>query len=209
MQEEKLDIVKQNSEAICFLKDYVKNPNIQIGDYTIYHDFENPYDFEKKNVLYNYPVNNDRLIIGKFCSIAHGAKFLMNGANHTLKSLSNFPIAVFNEAWNLDLDFIDAWDNKGGVTIGNDVWIGFEAIIYAGVTIGDGAVIASRSIVTKNVPPYSIYGGTPAHFIRQRFPEQTQQFLTKLKWWDWPLDKVKKYSKYLVKGDVEELSKLI
>ena len=133
------------------MKNVITNPNIQVGDYTIYNDFVNdPREFQKNNVLYHYPINQDKLIIGKFCSIACGAKFLFNSANHTLTSLSTYTFPLFFEEWELEKAKVtDAWDNKGNIVIGNDVWIGYEAVILSGVTIGDGAVIGSRAVVTK------------------------------------------------------------
>ncbi|MDE6013119.1 MAG: CatB-related O-acetyltransferase, partial [Prevotella sp.] len=144
-----------------YLKSVVTRPTIEVGDFTIYNDFVNdPRDFEKNNVLYQYPINNDRLIIGKFCSIACGAKFIFNCANHSLKSLSTYTFPLFFEEWDLPkAEVATAWDNKGDIIIGNDVWIGYDAVIMAGVTIGDGAIIGTRAVVTKDVVPYSIVGG--------------------------------------------------
>lgn len=144
-----------------YLKHAVKDPSIIVGDYTIYNDFVyNPVDFEKNNVLYHYPVNQDRLVIGKFCSIACGARFLFNSANHTLQSLATYPFPIFFEKWGLERQQVaKAWDNRGDIVIGNDVWIGYEAVILAGVTVGDGAVIGARAVVTKDVPPYSVTSG--------------------------------------------------
>lgn len=116
--------------------------------------------------MYQYPVNCDKLLIGKFCSIACGAKFIFNSANHTLSFLSTYPFPIFFEEWGLDVkEVAKAWDNKGDIVVGNDVWIGYEAVVLAGVTIGDGAVIGARSVVTKDVPPYTIAGGVPAKTI--------------------------------------------
>ena len=139
-----------------YLKNVVTNANIEIGDYTMYNDFvQDPLDFEKNNVLYHYPINKDKLKIGKFCSIACGAKFLFTSANHKMRSLSTYPFPIFFEEWGLDVKNIcDAWDNKGDIVIGNDVWIGYEAVILSGVTIGDGAIIGSRAVVTKDVEPH-------------------------------------------------------
>ena len=177
---------RKDDKTMVYLKSCVKSPFIEVGDYSFYHDFDNPLDFEKKCVLYHYPyVNNDRLIIGKFCSIACGTKFLFNGANHTLQSLSTYPFPVLAGEWDLQVPVTDAWDNKGDIVIGNDVWIGFEAVIMAGVTIGDGAIIASRAVVTKDVEPYSIVGGVPAKPIRKRFSEEKIAELLEMKWWDW------------------------
>ena len=171
-----------------YLKQVITNPNIRVGDFTMYHDFiHDPRQFEQNAVRYHYPLNHDKLIIGKFCSIACGVQFLFNSANHTKKSLSTYPFPLFFEEWGLDIrDVASAWDNKGDIVIGNDVWIGYEAILLAGVTIGDGAVIGTRALVTKDVPPYTIVGGTPARVLRKRFSEDTISALLRLKWWDWP-----------------------
>lgn len=192
---------------IVYLKSVVSDPNIMIGDYTMYHDFvRRPEDFEKNNVLYHYPINQDKLIVGKFCSIACGAKFIFNSANHSLSSLSNYPFPIFFEEWDLDMkDIGKAWDNKGDIVIGNDVWIGYEAVILAGVTIGDGAVIGTRAVVTKDVPPYTIVGGVPARPIRKRFPQETIDFLLKIKWWDWPEERIAQHLSGIQAGDMESL----
>lgn len=175
-----------------YLKDVITNPNIEVGEYTMYNDFVNdPREFEKNNVLYHYPINDDKLIIGKFCSIACGAKFLFTSANHKMSSLSTYPFPIFYEEWGLDAkDIRNAWDNKGDIIIGNDVWIGYEAVIMAGVTIGDGAIIGTRAVVTKDVPPYTIVGGVPAKPIRKRFDDATVERLIKLRWWDWEHEKI-------------------
>ena len=175
-----------------YLRDAIDGPNVEVGEYTIYNDFvHDPRDFERNNVLYHYPVNGDRLKIGKFCSIACGAKFLFNSANHALGSLSTYTFPIFYEEWGLDRRSVaDAWDNKGDIVVGNDVWIGYEAVILSGVTIGDGAVIGARAVVTKDVPPYTIMGGVPARPIRRRFDEATVETLLRLRWWDWPKEKI-------------------
>ena len=191
---------RTNDLQTIYLNAVIDNPDIKVGDYTIYNDFVNdPVQFEKNNVL---------LIIGKFCSIACGAKFLFNSANHTLRSLSNYPFPIFFEEWQLDKrNITSAWDNKGDIVIGNDVWIGYEAVIMAGVHIGDGAIIASRAVVTKDVPPYTIVGGTPAKKIRMRFDEDTIAQLQELKWWDWNIDKIAQYLPHIMNGNTEELMK--
>ncbi len=175
-----------------YLKNAVTDPSIQVGEYTMYNDFvHDPRDFQKNNVLYHYPVNHDRLVIGRFCSIACGAKFLFNSANHALGSLSTYPFPLFFQEWGLEKARVaEAWDNKGDIVAGSDVWIGYEAVILAGVTIGDGAVIGARAVVTKDVPPYTIVGGVPARAIRRRFPEETVEELLRLKWWDWPPERI-------------------
>lgn len=182
---------RSGDEQIVYLKNVVNGPSVEVGDFTIYNDFvHDPRDFQKNNVLYHYPINGDRLRIGKFCSIACGAKFLFNSANHTLHSLSTYTFPLFYEAWGHGMHPTQAWDNKGDIVIGNDVWIGYEAVILAGVTIGDGAVIGARAVVTKDVPPYTIVGGVPAKPIRRRFPEEVSALLEALQWWDWPLEKI-------------------
>ncbi|MDO5520706.1 MAG: CatB-related O-acetyltransferase [bacterium] len=195
-------------KQIIYLKSVITNPNIQVGDYTIYNDFVNdPVLFEKNNVLYQYPINHDKLIIGKFCSIACGAKFLFNSANHTLHSLSTYTFPIFFEEWNLDRTKVaDAWDNKGNITIGNDVWIGFEAVIMSGVTIGDGAIIGTRAVVTKDVPPYTIVGGVPAKPIRKRFSEDTIASLQELQWWNWPKEKIARNIGAIQSGELSDLN---
>lgn len=189
-----------------YLKNVITRPNIEVGDYTMYNDFVNdPKKFEQNNVLYQYPINHDRLIIGKFCSIACGAKFLFNSANHTMASLSTYPFPLFFEEWELEKKNVtEAWDNKGDIIIGNDVWIGYEAVILAGVTIGDGAIIGTRAVVTKDVPPYSIVGGVPAKSIRKRFDDETIVELLRLKWWDWSEEKIAQNIQAIKSGQVEQ-----
>ena len=146
------------------------------------------------------------MIIGKFCSIACGAKFIFNSANHTLSSLSTYPFPIFFEEWGLDIkDITKAWDNKGNIVVGNDVWIGYEAVILAGVTIGDGAIIGARAVVTKDVPPYTIVGGTPSKEIRKRFDAEVIQQLLMLKWWDWSADNIRQCLPYIMEGKINEL----
>lgn len=193
-----------------YLKSVITRPNIEVGDFTIYNDFVNdPREFEKNNVLYHYPINHDRLIIGKFCSIACGAKFIFNCANHTLKSLSTYTFPLFFEEWDLPKSEVaTAWDNKGDIVIGNDVWIGYDAVIMAGVTIGDGAIIGTRAVVVKDVEPYSIVGGIPAKEIRKRFSLDIIARLRKLQWWNWPPEKIQSIIQYIQNGNIEVLEKL-
>lgn len=190
-----------------YLKPVVTNPNIQIGEYTMYNDFvHDPRQFEKNNVLYHYPINGDMLRIGKFCSIACGAKFLFASANHTQTSVSTYPFPIFFEEWDLDIgDVTSAWDHKGDIVIGNDVWIGYEAVIMAGVTIGDGAIIGARAVVTKDVPPYTIVGGVPAREIRRRFSDDVIARLQELKWWDWPAEQIQRNIKNIQSGRLDLL----
>ncbi|UWP60795.1 CatB-related O-acetyltransferase [Ruminococcus gauvreauii] len=190
-----------------YLKNVVTSPNISVGDFTMYNDFvHDPVLFEKQNVLYHYPVNRDKLVIGKFCSIACGAKFLMNSGNHSMRSLAAYPFPLFYEEWGLDRrDVADAWDNRGDIVIGNDVWIGYEAVIMAGVTVGDGAIIGTRAVVTRDVAPYTIVGGIPAKPIRKRFTEDTIARLQDIRWWDWPAERIRKNIGAIQSGSLNEL----
>ena len=198
---------RTGDKQTVYLNAVIKDPQIEVGDYTIYNDFvADPLLFEKNNVLYHYPIHQEKLIIGKFCSIACGTKFLFNCANHTQKSLSTYTFPLFYEEWELEKSNITtAWDNKGDIVIGNDVWIGYEAVIMAGVHIGDGAIIAARAVVTKDVPPYTIVGGTPAKEIRKRFDAEMIQQLLMLKWWNWPTDKIRNSLPYIAEGKLNEL----
>lgn len=198
---------RTGDKQTIYLKNAITDPSIQVSDYTMYNDFVNdPTGFEKNNVLYHYPINYDRLIIGRFCSIGCGAKFLFNSANHTVSSLSTYPFPLFFEEWELEKKNVtDSWDNKGDIIIGNDVWIGYEAVIMAGVTIGDGAIIGARAVVTKDVSPYTIVGGIPAKSIRKRYSEETIDLLTELKWWDWPEERISKNIKAIQNGRLDQL----
>ena len=198
---------RTGDKQTVYLKNVITDPSITVGDYTMYNDFVNdPVGFERNNVLYHYPINRDRLIRGKFCSIACGAKFLFNSANHTLSSLSTYPFPLFFEEWGLEKRNVAAsWDNKGDIVIGNDVWIGYEAVIMAGVTIGDGAIIGARAVVTKDVPPYTVAGGIPAKPIKKRYPEETIAALSELKWWDWPEERIAQNLHAIQAGKLNEL----
>ena len=198
---------RTGDKQTVYLNAVIKDPQIEVGDYTIYNDFvADPLLFENNNVLYHYPIHREKLIIGKFCSIACGTKFLFNCANHTLKSLSTYTFPLFYEEWELEkANITTAWDNKGDIVIGNDVWIGYETVIMAGVHIGDGAIIAARAVVTKDVPPYTIVGGTPAKEIRKRFDTEVIQQLLKLKWWDWSTNKIRQCLPYIAERKLDEL----
>jgi virginiamycin A acetyltransferase len=177
-----------NYKNLCFLKNYVNNPNIIVGDYTYYDDFEDVSNFEK-NIKYHFDFIGDQLIIGKFCMIASGATFIMNGGNHLTEATSAYPFAIFGGAWQ-DAMQGRSYPTKGNTVIGNDVWIGQGATIMPGVHIGDGAIIATKAVVTKNVAPYTIVGGNPAKPIKKRFTEEVIKNLLELKWWDWDIEKI-------------------
>lgn len=198
---------RRGDKETIYLKNIITNPNIEIGDFTMYNDFVNdPVLFENNNVLYHYPINNDRLKIGKFCSIACGAKFIFNSANHSLSSLSTYPFPLFYEEWELDVKNVtDSWDNKGDIVIGNDVWIGYEAVIMSGVKIGDGAIIGTRALVTKDVPPYTIVGGVPAKAIRKRFSDDVISCLLEIRWWNWSRKKIAENIRAIQTGNIKLL----
>lgn len=198
---------RANDKETIYLKPVITNPNIIVGDYTMYNDFVNdPTQFEKRNVLYHYPINHDKLIIGKYCSIACGARFMFTAGNHNMKSFSSYPFPIFFEEWALNsADVADAWDNKGNIEIGSDVWIGYEAIITQGVHVGDGAIIGTRAVVTKDVPPYTIVGGIPAKEIRKRFSDEEIKQLMTLQWWNWNDETVQKNLPNIMKGNIQSI----
>jgi virginiamycin A acetyltransferase len=193
----------QNYDRLCFLKNVVKNPNIIVGDYTYYDDFENVENFEK-NVKYHFDFVGDKLIIGKFCMIASDVKFIMNGANHLTKALTTYPFAIFGQGWENAMEG-KHYPKKGDILIGNDVWIGYNATIMAGVTIGDGAIIATNATVIKDVEPYTIVGGNPATLIKKRFSDDVIEKLLKLKWWDWSIEKITENIQNLTGIDINKL----
>lgn len=194
----------QGVKRTGFLKNFIRNDQIQVGDYTYYDDPDGPEQFEN-NVLYLFPFIGDRLIIGKFCQIATKAIFVMNGANHGTSGLSTYPFAAFGDGWANRYPDELAGENKGDTIIGNDVWMGYEALVMPGVDIGSGAIIGARSVVTKDVPPYAVVAGNPAQVIRYRFDEKTIEQLLDIQWWDWPVDKITRYIPEIGKGDIATL----
>lgn len=192
--------------ATVYLKNVVSHPRITIGDFTIYNDpLRDPREFERQNVLYLEPEATDRLVIGRFCSIACGAKFLLNGGSHALGSLSIYPFPFLAEQWPVAMEPREAFDDRGDIVVGNDVWIGFEAVVMAGVRIGNGAIIGSRALVTRDVPDYAIVGGVPARPIKYRFPEATVRELLELAWWDWPVERIAAHIGAIRGGDLATL----
>jgi virginiamycin A acetyltransferase len=176
---------------IVFLKPLVQNPLIEIGDYTYYDDPDGAEDFERRNVLYHYDFLGDRLVIGKFCALATGARFIMNGASHAATGFSTFPFNIFGHGWEDGFDAATiAAGLKGDTVVGNDVWIGREAMMMPGVRIGHGAIVAAGAVVTKDVPAYALAAGNPAEVRRLRFPAKTIERLLAVAWWDWPGDKL-------------------
>lgn len=188
---------------LCFLKNIIKNPNIIVGDYTYYDDFEAVENFEK-NVKYHFDFTGDQLIIGKFCMIASDVQFIMNGANHLTDAVSTYPFAIFGNGWQGAMDG-KSYPTKGNIVIGNDVWLGYRATIMAGVTIGDGAIIGSHSVVTKDVPPYTIVGGNPAKEIRARFVPEVITQLLEMQWWNWDIEKITRNVHLITSNDIGAL----
>lgn len=190
---------------VCFIRNTVKNPNILIGEYTYYDDPEDAEDFER-NVLYHFPFVGDRLVIGRFCAIARGVKFIMNGANHMMAGLSTYPFQIFGNGWEKVMPAPEDLPFKGDTVIGNDVWIGYESLLMPGVRVGNGAIIASRSVVASDVPAYTIVGGNPARSIRQRFSNRTVACLQQIAWWNWPIEVITSHLHLIVAGDVDALA---
>lgn len=204
------EIFPNEYKTSCFIKNVITAPNIIVGDYTYYDDALAPTEFEKNNVLFNYPEFGDKLIIGKFCSIASGTKFIMGSANHRLGSVTTYPFNVFGGSWQENTpDHMSQLPFKGDIVIGNDVWIGRESIIMPGVKIGDGAIIAAYSVVTKDVEPYSVVGGNPARFIKKRFNDELIELLLEFKWWDLPPEKLVTVLPLLCDFDLEKITKKI
>ncbi len=177
---------------VGFLKPLVEGrPNIEVGAFTYYDDPGGPEHFAERCVLYHYDFVGDRLVIGRFCALAQGVTFIMNGANHAMSGFSTYPFNIFGHGWEEGFD-VKTWEaeNRGDTTVGHDVWMGMGALVMPGITIGHGAIVAARSVVTHDVPPYAIVGGNPARTMRMRFDERTVERLLAIAWWDWPVDKI-------------------
>lgn len=194
----------------CFLKNVITAPNIHVGDYTYYDDLEHPTEFQQRNVLFNYPAFGDQLIIGKFCAIAAGTKFIMGPANHRISSVTTYPFHVFGGVWAENTPpHLDQLPRKGDIVVGNDVWIGRESVILPGVHIGDGAIIAARSVVAKDVPPYTVAGGNPVRVLKQRFPEDLVRLLLAWRWWDLPPEELAEAVPLLCDPDLDAVRSAI
>lgn len=194
----------------CFIKNVVKAPNISIGDYTYYDDAADPTGFERNNVLFNYPEFGDHLIIGKFCAIASGTKFIMGPANHRISSVTTYPFHVFGGAWRENTPpHLDQLPRKGDTVLGNDVWIGRECVIMPGVRIGDGAIVAACSVVVRDIPPYTVFGGNPAKFIKNRFDEELTGLLLQFRWWDLEPEELVEVLPLLCDPDLEKVKREI
>ncbi|MFT6461208.1 MAG: virginiamycin A acetyltransferase [Maricaulis maris] len=191
--------------SMAYLKPLLADhPKISAGDYSYIHSFDDPARFAETQVKYAFDFIEDRLEIGKFCSIAADASFVLNGGNHFADRLSSYPFPIFGCWGEPDPG---PWPNKGGITIGHDVWIGWDAVIMPGVSIGHGAIIAAKSVVTRDVAPYTIVGGNPGQVIRKRLPEADIERLLALGWWDWPLEAIRAASDALMKADIDALER--
>ena len=194
----------------CFLKNVVTAPNISVGDYTYYDDPEDPTGFERNNVLFNYPEFGDRLIIGKFCAIAAGTRFIMGAANHRLSSVTTYPFSVFGGLWEERVPpHLSQLPFKGDTVVENDVWIGRESVILPGVRIGSGAIVAACSVVAGDVAPYTVVGGNPARLIRQRFDQELTELLLRLSWWDLPPEELTELLPLLCDPDLKQVRAIL
>ena len=189
---------------VCYIRNTVRNPQISVGEYTYYDDPEGAEDFER-NVLYLYPFIGDRLIIGRFCAIAKNFRFIMNGANHKMSGFSTYPFNIFGGGWERVTPGPEELPQKGDTVVGNDVWLGYDALLMPGVRIGDGAIVAARSVVTGEVPPYTIVGGNPARTLRQRFPDEVIVELLEIRWWDWDASRITRNLEAIVSADLGAL----
>ena len=189
---------------VCFIRNTVKNPNVVVGDYTYFDDPEDSENFER-NVLYHYPFVGDKLVIGKFCALARGVKFIMNGANHKLTGFSTYPFGIFGQGWEAAVPAPADLPSRGDTVVGNDVWIGYDALVMPGVQIGNGAIVAARAVVVKDVPAYAVVGGNPAKLLKSRFPPETVAALERIAWWNWPVEKVTRHLQAIVSADLSAL----
>ena len=202
-------IPNPNIPSLCFIKNVVKNPNIIVGDYTYYDDIDGAESFEK-HVTHFYPFIGDKLIIGKFCAIAKGVEFVMNGANHRMDCATTYPFYILGGGWgNAIAPHTDELPLKGDTVVGNDVWIGQNVTIMPGVHIGDGAIIGTNAVVASNIPAYSIAVGNPARVVKQRFDNEMINLLEQLKWWDKDIEEINELIPLLSNQNIEEVKQII
>lgn len=192
----------QGIKRLGFLKNFITRPNIEVGDFTYYDDPRGPEHFEE-NVLYHFDFIGDRLVIGRFCSIAAETRFIMNGGNHATEWFSTFPFPIFGEGW--EAAEPESWPNKGDTVVGHDVWIGYNATVMPGIEIGNGAIVATNSVVTRDVEPFAIVGGNPANTIRYRFEEEVRETLLDIAWWNWDAEMITRNVAAICSNDLEAL----
>lgn len=194
-------------ERVVFLKPLVSSPKIDVGEYTYYDDPDSAAEFEHRNVLYAY--GPERLVIGKYCAIATGTRFLMAGAEHPTVGVSTYPFTMFGGEWAAKtLDVVTGLPSRGDTVIGNDVWFGYQATVMPGVTIGDGAIVATGAVVTADVPPYTIVGGNPAKVIRRRFDDADVEVLRRAAWWNWPAGLVTEHARVIMAGTPADIARI-
>lgn len=193
-----------NIKSVCFIKNVITRPNIVVGEYTYYDDINGAEQFEQ-HVTHHYEFLGDRLIIGKFCAIAKGIEFVMNGANHRMCSVTTYPFNIMGHGWECSVPSLEELPIKGDTVVGNDVWIGQNVTVMPGINIGDGAIIAANSVVARDVPPYHIVGGNPCRVIKPRFDEELIAYLLELKWWDWSAEKIFCNLEALCSGDLTRI----
>lgn len=176
-------------KQVVHLNRVIDHPRIEIGDFTYFGHMEVLEDYAGYLAPYLFPLSPEKLVIGRFCQIAHGVRFVTSSANHDMSGLSTYPFANFMMTSETTAEEIEALfnvpGNKGDTVIGNDVWIGMDAVVMPGVTIGDGAIVSARSVVVKDVEPYTIVGGNPARALKKRFDRETIETLLEVRWWDW------------------------
>ena len=194
--------------SLCFIKNVVKNPNIIVGEYTYYDDINGAENFES-HVTHHYDFIGDKLIIGKFCAIAKGIEFIMNGANHRINSITTYPFNIMGNGWEKSAPYLSELKLKGDTIVGNDVWIGQNVTVLPAVHIGDGAIIGANSVVAKDIPPYSVAVGNPCEVKRKRFDEDLIEYLLKIKWWDWNAEKIFKNMEALCSGDLSKIKNIV
>jgi virginiamycin A acetyltransferase len=194
-------------ERVVFLKPLVSNPNIAVGDYSYYDDPDDPLAFERDAVLYAY--GPERLIIGRYCAIASGVRFLLPGANHADLGPSTFPFGIFGSPWaEKTMDLVMGAPSRGDTVIGNDVWLGYQALVLPGVTVGHGAVVAAASVVTADVEPYAVVAGNPARVVKRRFEDEDVGRLLRAAWWDWPVELVSEHARVIMAGEPTDLERI-